>query len=224
MTEENAAESLASAYMIIHETMLLLTAVRFFWEKKNIKVLTNTLFLKDGPLTLRGQYAKLVPNIRDFIKYARNQRIIVHICGQEKTGKFVDYLQGISKTINPHKNDDPPRYSILSHKFIREEIQRVRDSKNPYGYRTNYGEKVLVKQNPYHYIVLNIPTGEYLDNENKPNSVNDFIGIERILVTIPQMLSYRHECALIPIELVNGIASLSSYPSAKVLKLFAGLE
>ena len=34
--------------------------------------LTDTLFIKDGPLTLRGQYSKLVPPIRDFLQFAKD--------------------------------------------------------------------------------------------------------------------------------------------------------
>ncbi|MBN2532747.1 MAG: hypothetical protein JXB88_07650 [Spirochaetales bacterium] len=47
------------------------------------------------------------------------------------------------------------------------------------------------------------------------------IGIKRIIATLPKLLSNRYEGALIPIELANGIASLSTYPSAKILELFA---
>ena len=35
------------------------------------------------------------------------------------------------------------------------------------------------------------------------------------------LLSSRYEGALFPIELANNIASLSTYPSAKVLAMFA---
>jgi hypothetical protein len=45
--------------------------------------------------------------------------------------------------------------------------------------------------------------------------------LDRILATLPGMISSRHENALIPIEMANSIASLSTYPSAQVLKLFA---
>ncbi len=41
------------------------------------------------------------------------------------------------------------------------------------------------------------------------------------MATLPSLVSYRHEGALVPVELANGVASLSSYPSAAVLKIFA---
>jgi len=224
MADDGAAESLASAYMLIHETLMLFTAIRYFWEKKNLKVLNDTLFLKDGPLTLRGQYSKIVPNIRAFLVHTKKSGCAIHICGQEKTGKFVDHLSNIARFTKPTIASDSIHIAILSHTFIRDEVQRVQGSQYSYGFRTNYGEKVYVKLNPYHSMVLSIPTGDYIEKDNAPSSEKDFIGLRRIISTLPQLVSYRHESALVPIELVNGIASLSDYPSAKVLKLFTGIE
>jgi hypothetical protein len=224
MADDGAAESLASAYMLIHENLLLFTAVRYFWERRNLKVLGDTLFLKDGPLTLRGQYSKIVPNIRAFLAFAKESGCDIHVCGQEKTGKFVDHLAGIVRLTPPREKDDPSRLAILSHDYIRDEVQRVQGSQYGYGFRTNYGEKVYIKLNPHHSMVLSIPTGAYINRDDAPSAIHDFIGLERIIATLPSLVSYRHESALVPIELVNGIASLSSYPSAKVLKLFAKLD
>jgi hypothetical protein len=41
------------------------------------------------------------------------------------------------------------------------------------------------------------------------------------MATLPKILSNKFEGALLPVELANKIASLSTYPSAKVLELFA---
>ena len=66
-------------------------------------------------------------------------------------------------------------------------------------------------------MALNIPTGKYTPNVN----YSDLIGDDNIFATLPTLLSYRHEGALLPIELVHGIASLSTYPSAHILTIFA---
>jgi hypothetical protein len=50
----------------------------------------------------------------------------------------------------------------------------------------------------------------------------DLIGLNRVLRTLPTLVSHKFEGALFPVELANGVASMSSYPSAKVLQLFAG--
>lgn len=221
--EDSAPESLASAYMNIHETLLLFSVIRHFWLMGDFNSLSNLLLIKDGPLTLRGQYSKLVPAIRALLAQAARQNHPIHLIGQEKTGHLVDHLAEFAAISPPVTPSDQAHYAVLSHRYVREEVYRTPELVNPYGYRTNYGEKVLVKLDPHCWMVLNVPTGEYLDDNDRPASIDDLIGFGRVLATLPSLVSYHNEGALIPINLANGVASLSSYPSAAVLKLFAGL-
>ncbi len=69
-------------------------------------------------------------------------------------------------------------------------------------------------------MVINIPTGERGEYVEKPSTSN-LIAFEKIIATLPKILSNRFEGALLPIELANGVASLSTYPSAKALELFS---
>jgi hypothetical protein len=89
--------------------------------------------------------------------------------------------------------------------------------------RTNYGERVLIKIDPYTSFALSIPTGRYVPDADFPRKMGDLIGMDRILATLPSLVSHQNENALIPVALAHGVASLSSYPSAAVLKLFAGI-
>ena len=214
MGEDTAPDSLASAYMLIHETLFLFTGIRYFWDSEKYNVLDNALFIKDGPLTLRGQYSKLVIPIRDFFEFVKKKGVNIYVMGQEKTGVFVDHLEIISRNA-PEKS-----VFIPDNEYIRKEIQQRPERSEPYGSRTNYGNKLFVKVDKYHHLVLSIPTGAYTDSK----SLDDFIGIKRILATLPTILSYRHECGLVPIELANGVASLSSYPSATILRMFADIN
>lgn len=223
MFDDGASQSLAKAYMNIHELLLLFSAIRYFWEH-NRRMLGRTLFLKDGPLALRAQYTKLVPNIREFLSYAAEAGCAVHLVGQEKSGKFLDHLQVIQRHTEPYKTTDDPGYFILSHDYIRQRVQRVQQSQYQYGERTNYGEKIFTKLTPYHSMVLNVAIKAYSKDNDFPSTAADFIGLEEILSTLPGLISHQHEGALMPIELAHGVASLSSYPSAKILKLFAGIE
>ncbi|MBK1672924.1 hypothetical protein CKO35_06315 [Ectothiorhodospira shaposhnikovii] len=213
MSEDAAPESVATAYMLIHETLLLFTGIRFFWEAKKYSVLSNALFIKDGPLFLKGQYSKLVIPIRNFFDFAKQKGISVHVVGQEKTGAFFDHLEIIAR--------NAPNNSLFapSNEYIRKEIQHRPERAEPYGSRTNYGNKLFVKFDEYHHLVLSIPTGHYTDTD----SLDVFLSLNRILVSLPPILSHRHECALVPVELANGVASLSSYPSAAILKVFADI-
>ena len=210
MGEESAQDIIATTYMNIHETFLLFTAIRTYWERRS-KILSECLFVKDGPLSIRAQYSKLVQPIRQFLAYARDQGIPIHILGQEKSGKFFDHFQFIG-------NEAPERSLFIpSDAYIKTQIQQRPLEGAEYGIDTNYGAKVFVKWNNYHKMVLNIPFGEFVANPK----LEDLIGHKRIFATIPKILSNRYEGALLPIELAHGIASLSTYPSAKILKLFA---
>jgi hypothetical protein len=219
MDEESAPDSVASAYMLVMEHLMIFTAVRLLWEHSDKSLVSETLFIKDGPLTLRSQYSKLVPNIRSFLQFAKENNRPIHIIGQEKSGAFVDHLSSIVHMVAPHSRGENMTFTPLTHEYVRREVYRSPDLANPYGKRTNWGEKVFVKLDPSAYMVLNVPTGHYVDDSQFPGPEN-LIGLPRILATIPSLVSNKFESALFPIELANGIASMSSYPSAKILQRF----
>jgi len=210
MAPDSAPDTVATAYMSIHETLLLFTGIRYFWEN-NKNLLSNCLFVKDGPLSIRAQYSKIVNPIRRFLAFSRDQGHPVHLIGQEKTGAFADHLQLIGNNAPVHS------IFIPGDQYIKEQIQHRPNRGAPYGKDTNYGAKVFVRINHFHQMVLNIPTGEYVKNP----ALSNLIGAQRIFTTLPTILSSRFEGALLPIELANGVASLSTYPSAQILKVFA---
>ncbi len=213
MEEDSAPDSLSTAYMLIHETLMLFTAIRFFCENDKWTTLERTLFFKDGPLTLRGQYSKLTIPIRRFFQFCKETEKKIYVVGQEKTGTFVDYLSHIGKAVS--KNS----IFIPNNEYIRTQIQHRPERSEPYGKRVNWGNKVFVKLDNFQTLVLSVPTGDYTDSLG----IDSFIGLDRILTTLPGLVSYRHEGALVPIELANGVASLSSYPSAAILKIFSDI-
>lgn len=217
MNEDNAPDSVASTYMLIMEMLMLFTVIRLQWKNKDQSLVSETLFIKDGPMTLGGQYSKLVPNIREFFMYAKQKNRPIHIMSGEKTGKYFDHLATIAKFVDCE--DRIIKYAVLNHGYIRKEIQRAPEHVNPYGYRTNWGEKVFVILDQNTHLALNMTTGAYESDDNYPEESN-IIGLERILETIPALVSRKYEGALYPVELVNGISSMSNYPSSKILQDF----
>lgn len=215
MNEDNAPVAIASSYMMIMELLMLFTVIRLHWEHKDESLVTETLYLKDGPMTLGSQYSKLVPRIRDFLEHAKRSKRPVHIMGCEKSGMFFDYLQNVARFVPVEEGKI--KYAVLDHEFIRREIQRAPEHVNPYGLRTNWGEKVFVVIDRDTRMVINMPTGYYNTDPYFPTR-DDIMGLERMIVTLPSLVSKKYEGALYPIELVNGIASMSSYPSAKILQ------
>lgn len=214
MVEEAASDSVATAYMIIHETLMLFTGIRHFWETSK-DTLSRCLFIKDGPLQIRAAYSKLVNPIRNFLLHANIQGYPINLIGQEKTGVFVDHLNLIGR--------DAPSGNLFipDHVYICEKIQHRPPNGAPYGRDTNYGAKVFVIANERCRLVLNVPVKTPMGSFIANPSVEQLINIESVLATLPSLLSSRHENALLPIELANSVASLSTYPSAQVLRLFA---
>jgi hypothetical protein len=212
MQEDYAPNQVASDYMAISETLMIFTPIRYFWEN-NKEALKDSLFVKDGPLSLRATLAKLSAPIRRFFKFAKENGIEVAMIGQEKSGAFFDHLQLIGQ------NAPIGSIFIPDNDYIRNEIQHS-NLKGVYGTDTNYGAKTFFKINDYHKMVINVPTGERGEFVEHP-SISKLIGINNIVATLPKILSNRFEGALLPIELANGVASLSTYPSAKILELFS---
>ena len=70
-------------------------------------------------------------------------------------------------------------------------------------------------------MILNVPVENRIKDFTNNPSISHLIGINNIIATLPKILSNRYEGALLPIELANGVASLSTYPSTKALKLFS---
>lgn len=210
MSEDYAQETIVTSYMSIYETLALFTCIRYFWEN-NRDVLKRCFFVKDGPLSIRAQYSKLVEPIRQFLELAKNESSPVYLMGQEKDGRFAEHLKMIEREA-PDKS-----VFIPGDKYIKEDVQQRPLGGQEYGFDTNYGNKVFVKINDHHSLMLNIPTGKFNANPN----YDDLIGIDRIIGTLNSILSSRYEAGLIPIELAHNIASLSTYPSAKLLKLLA---
>ena len=217
MVEDGASERVVSGYMLVAEHLMLFTPIHLLWHHSDPSLVTRTLFLKDGPLSLRAQYSRLVPPTRAFLQHAKDAGRPVHVCGQEKTGVFADHFAVISGETPPSTSAEPSHFRVLSHAEVRGEVQRSTLNPSDYGFRVNWGEKVLLKVDPHTRLVLSIPTGDYIRDADFPSAV-DIIGLDRILTTLPGLLSRRHESGLYPIELAHGIASLSSYPSAAILQ------
>lgn len=213
MVQEAASDSVATAYMSIHETLLLFTGIRHFWQT-NRGVLARCLFLKDGPLQIRAQYSKLVEPIRRFMRHADQLDVPICIVGQEKTGTFVEHLDLIGR-------DAPINHLFIpDHIYICEQIQHRPASGAPYGKDTNYGAKIFVIYDRCQ-LVLTLPVSTSMGVFIQAPHFSQLLGLSKVLATLPRFVSSHHENALLPIELAHSVASLSTYPSAQVLKLFA---
>ena len=210
MAPDAAGNVVATSYMAVHEALLLFTAIRMYWEGGR-DVLRRALFLKDGPLTFFSQFAKLVNPVRSFLAHARGQGYEIALVGQEKSGRFYDHLQVIGRSA-PERS-----FFLPDDAYVKTEVQHRPLGGKTYGEDTNYGAKLFVRLDRDDLLVLNVATGKHVAQPR----LGDLMAAARIFATLPGLTSARYSGALLPIALVNDIVSLSTYPSARILKVFA---
>jgi hypothetical protein len=218
MARDSAPDQVPNGYMIIHETLLLFSIIRYFWENDRER-LHDCLFIKDGPLYLMREHKKLIPPKRSFLQYAYDNGYNINLVRQEKSGRFYEHLQMIGPDAPPTNDDNDVQTHVFipSEVYIEEEIQqRPKNILWMYGEAHNYGAKLFVKYNKYESMVLNIPTGEYKLNPN----YSDLIGADDILTTLQSILDYRHQGALMPIEFTHDKSSISDHAARHILQTY----
>jgi len=205
-----AKEESAISLRTIFETLVLM---RFLVQyRDHPTLLKRTVFVKDGPLLLRAQLSRLVEPIRAFLDYLHQQGRTLHIVGIEKTGDLVDHLPLMDKALR-----EPGDYFLPSLAYLHERIQGVPFVEAGYRNRVQYGAKVAVRLGTQHVIAFNVPTGQFLTDPQ----VEDLYGFGTSMSVLTEMLSHRYENALIPLVLVNQVASISMRPSTDILQTFA---
>ena len=208
ISDNFSRESTVSNLRNVIETLILFDFLRRY--RNNPSELEKTLFLKDGPLLLRAQLARLVEPIRDFLCFLRDRSVQVNIVGIEKNGGMVELVDEFKNSL-PKIGD----YFIPSVKFLVEDISGTQLANN-YRNRVSYGAKVAIRLGKRHVVVIHIPTGEFL---MEPDS-QDLIGFEDSVRVLSNVLSQRYENALVPLVLINSMVSISRRPSNKVLEKF----
>lgn len=212
LPDDWAREEAAISLRNVLETLTLFHFVIRYWMR-DPAVLSEILFLKDGPLLLRAHLFRLVEPIRDLIETLRAGGVSLHLAGIEKNGELVDHLEEIKKHL-PDAGD----YFLPSIRYMIEEVAGLSFDPKRYRNRVQYGAKVAVRLGPNHVVPLDIPTGAFR-LEPKPE---DLLGFVEIASVLAEMTSYSHDNALIPIKLVNDYSSISQSPSGDILKAFAG--
>ena len=205
-----AREEVVKMLMGVAENLYLLRFLVNYRDKPLI--LRRTLFLKDGPLLLSSQLARLVPAVREFLRYLSKAGHQVHVVGTEKTGELVDHVPLIREVLLK-----PGDYFLPSVRYLQERLKGVVFDRDSYINRVSYGSKVVVRLGHEHTVAFNVPTGEYLLEPEE----GELYGFQKSMALLSRMLSSAHENALVPLVLANSVASISSSPSADILETFA---
>jgi len=174
-------------------------------------LLSQTLFIKDGPLAFFGQTANLHRPLRDLIAFLNaNHRI--YLVGLEKSGAFVEHAEQIFNKIAPRQ------FVLLGNKYIYKYIiPGYAAADEPYGSSSYYGHKVIYKSEHGNMYVATIPT---LEAKVTP-TVDDYININEILYNIAALKCDLYYNSLVPVVLANKLVSLADHPSSDLLKAFA---
>ncbi len=206
--EDRPRTEIVSNFRTVLENLVLFSSIIKY---RNTPIINETLFLLDGPLTLRAQLYRLVEPIRDFLAYQRNIGRPIHLLGVEKTGELSDFAASISK-----KLEEPGDYFLPTTQFVVEDIYGRSFHEESYRNRVNYGAKVIVRLGKNHIITFNAPTGEFILSPD----LDDLIGFKESCRLLSKLISYSFENALMPIVLVNAEASISNTPSGGILAQF----
>lgn len=174
-------------------------------------LLSETLFIKDGPLAFFGQTANIHKPMRKLIAFL-NQNHAIYIVGLEKSGSFVEHAEQVSKRMLPKQ------ILLLGNKYIYKYIIPGQAINNePYASSSYYGHKLIFKSEHSNVYVATIPnTQAQIEPQMK-----DYIHIHEILYNITALKCDLYYNSLVPIVLANKLVSLADHPSADLLKSFA---
>ena len=192
------------------EQFILIHLIRVILRTKS-SLLSEILFIKDGPLAFFGQTANMHKPMRKLVQYLfKNHNL--YLAGLEKSGAFVEHADEIAPKL---KEDD---ILLVDNDYIYKYIiPGTADPANPYGRTTYYGNKIIYKSLDDKIYVVTLPTNEILISPKKVDIPN----IDSILTNIKKLKCDMYDSALIPIALVNNLVSLANHPSSVILEKFA---
>ncbi|MBI5059917.1 hypothetical protein HZB60_09105 [candidate division KSB1 bacterium] len=215
VSETSNDSKLAVNLMGVLEHLTLIHYLRVLVER-GPKFHSKVLLLKDGPLMLRGQYARLVDPIRGYLHHLYEQGFEFYLAGVEKDGAFVQFIEQVRSAF-------PEKGSVFTpnSQFILDRIKHSGANDTIYGQKVLYGQKSYLRIDERNIIVMSVPSRKTSFSMYDPDAgTSDLIGLPRIASTLSRLVSRQYQNALVPITAVNKIASLSFYPSNNILERF----
>ena len=174
-------------------------------------LLSETLFIKDGPLAFFGQTANIHKPMRKLMTFLKKNHSIF-LVGLEKSGSFVDHAVQVSRKMKPKQ------ILLLGNKYIYKYIEPGRGKEDEaFGRSSYYSHKVIFKSEHNNVYVATIPN-IYQQIEPK---IDDYINLHEVLYNITALKCDLYYNSLVPIVLANRLVSLADHPSADLLKTFA---
>jgi len=218
--EEQGAGGIAGFVMTTLEQVVLVHVIKALYESKP-SILSEILFIKDGPLGFFGTTAPLHGPLRELAAFlgdqpdprkAHGEKIaLLSVAGLEKSGAFVEHAMQIADRIEPES------VLVLSNDYIYRYIVPGDPTSSEYGRNTYWGSKLIFKAADGNVYVASVPTGEFKASP----SFEDFHNLPDILAVLGSLRCSMYDNALIPVALANKLVSLSEFPSSRILETFA---
>lgn len=210
--EELGASGILGYLITLLEHFVIIHLIRIILKTKPT-LLTDILFIKDGPLAFFGQTANMHKKMRTLCSYLLETHDLF-LVGLEKSGGFVEHAAEIVDTI---RND---QIILLSNEYIyRHIIPGQADPSRPYAGTSYYSSKFIYKSSEGKVYVATVPTAssDVVLNPQK----KDFRNIDVIIANLNKLKCDMYDNSLVPIALVNKLVSLSVHPSTAILERFA---
>lgn len=208
--DELGAGGVLAYLMTATEQLLLVHLVRIILRTKP-GLLSQIMFIKDGPLAFFGQTANLHSPMRELVRHLL-QKHAIYMVGLEKSGPFVEHAAEVGERLAVDTAlllDDPYIYKYV--------VPGKADKDAPYGSSTYYSHKVIFKTETGQLHVASLPTREAnwrLPPEEYPN-------LHVLMANVAKLKCDMYDNALMPIALVNKLVSLADHPSSRILEQFA---
>ncbi|MBS1663636.1 MAG: hypothetical protein JST68_21515 [Bacteroidetes bacterium] len=210
---ETGAEAIVSMLRGVVETFLILHAIRQLIDIEE-GLVSQFLFVKDGPLSFSGETAPMQLPMLKLLSYLSKTNNRINLVGVEAGGSFVEHAKQIRDKIKPGE------VFLLNNAHIYRYVL-VGDSKSQrYGESTYYGGKIIYKSLDERIYVLTLPVDNPVTYYSVPE-LKDLKNLQEVLFSVARLRCDIYENALIPIAVVNKMISLSTQAGTKILEKFA---
>ncbi len=209
VNEVSGASGIVSFFCNVIEQLYIVEIIRHFYNE-DIKILSEIVFIKDGPLAFFSKTFKLCEHFRRLLTYLDLIKAKIYLVGLEKSGTFCEHANLIKDRLNKGQ------YYIFNEDYIRKYVE-PQTTKTIYGSNTYYGKKVMFKTEADDILIAVLPVKNY----QAENHAADLIGAEVCLKTISKLRCNMYDNSLVPISIINKLVSIAALPSANILKNFS---
>ena len=213
--ESTSDSAVAMNLKAVLEHLTLLTLLRRLVER-GAGLPGRVLLLRDGPLLLRGQQARLVDPIRGYLRYLADSGVPVFLAGIEREGAFASHraqieLEGWLKELDG--------VFVPDNRYVLERIKHAGGASAVYGKKGLYGSKAFCRIDERNVLVLSVPNRRNdFDAYAADPKPDDLIGFAPTLATLKQLISRHFPGVPLPLVAVERLCALPQYPTADLLR------